>query len=127
MTEADRELLTLAAQAAGIRLVFGTSLGELVCGYPDSYPDRQLDGCTWVRHWNPLDDDGDAFRLQVHVGMIVNAPTAPSAHAGGHAEARYFDIVITESCAGHDDESRRAATRRAIVRCAAETITRKPA
>jgi hypothetical protein len=112
VTDADIELMKLAAKAAGMT----------VSRWNATY------ACFDTDHgyFNPLLDDGDAFRLQVHVGMIVNAPTAPSANAGGLAEARFYDIVVQEPCEGWSDEARRAATRRAIVRCAAETITRKP-
>lgn len=120
MTNEDRKLLeeaARAARAAGLRIERGN--------WDGAYPlwDKTSPDPCYHLPWAPLERDGDAFRLQVAVGMIVNAPTANAANAGGHAEVRFFDIVITEPCAGHDEESRRAATRRAIVRCAAATVT----
>lgn len=53
----DREMLMLAAKAAGIALDYKTMFGG----------DREpcyFNGDRWV-FWNPLADDGDAFRLAV--------------------------------------------------------------
>jgi hypothetical protein len=95
----DKELLELAAKAA----------------FPDcAHIDYPLD---WVRDcvgdWNPLDNDGDALRLAVKLAIAIRYS--------------YFDhmaraalpndmVVITEFSV--DDPY--AATRRAIVRAAAE-------
>ena len=61
----DRELLELAAKAAGI--VWYGAAGE------------EFDGCTYfdigedeVVKWNPLLDDGDALRLAVQCGLEVS-------------------------------------------------------
>ena len=53
----DRELLELAAKAAGLNYSF-----EYGCYFDDEYEQ----GCDW----NPLDDDGDALRLAVKLGWI---------------------------------------------------------
>ncbi|MFN9915624.1 MAG: hypothetical protein ACK53L_23740, partial [Pirellulaceae bacterium] len=70
----DRELLELAAKAAG--------LGTLVWGDKYKLGDDEID-CTdmpYVRSgqpdegdvfWNPLTDDGDALRLAVKLGLDV--------------------------------------------------------
>lgn len=66
----DRELLEMAARAAGIDLqnkpMFG---GDAEPGYY-AYPSGQSP--KWL-FWNPLEDDADAFRLlrQVDYGLLV--------------------------------------------------------
>jgi hypothetical protein len=90
----DRELLELAAKAAGI--------GPLSWIEPDG-----TKIVTNVR-WNPLTDDGDALRLAVKLEIDLAFEGSP-------------DIVWADDNwsepAGVD---RQAATRRAIVRAAAE-------
>ena len=92
----DRELLEFAAKAAGKRVVW---LDEAVM--PDGSSIR----------WNPLTDDGDALRLAVALEMEMKAYST-SAHA---ASAIYGHSV----CASEKGDPY-AATRRAIVRAAAE-------
>ena len=99
----DRELLELAAKAAG--------LGTLVWGDKYKLGDDEID-CTdmpYVRSgqpdegdvfWNPLTDDGDALRLAVKLNLW-------EAVRDGH---QHLD----------SDGDPYAATRRAIVRAAAE-------
>jgi hypothetical protein len=97
----DRELLELAAKAAGPTIydAGGVYMRELARGY--------------VTGWNPLKDDGDALRLAVRLRIDIHLDgnlVEVVAAAGGrdiHETVPYFD----------DDE---AATRRAIVRAAAE-------
>jgi hypothetical protein len=103
----DRELLELAAKAAGEELKYDTFGGG-------DNPDREYN------YWNPLIDDADAFRLAVKMGM-----------------RDYFGIEIQKGCTQatsfepwehceyeeHNDDPY-AATRRAIVRAAAETRRR---
>lgn len=100
----DRELLELAAKAAGI--VYHDDLGEWRhqdwCRY---WADG--DFCTCGGAWNPLNDDGDALRLAVKLRMIVEID---SYHAMANGNI--------EDLAGGADPF--AATRRAIVRAAAE-------
>jgi hypothetical protein len=107
----DRELLELAAKAAGVEHT--ENEGRL-------YVQRSL---VHKREWNPLTDDGDALRLAVNL----------------HVDLRFcwdgcddqFDTVIAErgKLSAHEqigmmpngdvvDEN--AATRRAVVRAAAE-------
>lgn len=99
----DRELLELAAKAAGYELV-ATKLG---------YP-------LWIAgkgEWNPLTDDGDALRLQVkcHIEFEYHddwfvAYTGFDRKVGGYAHS--------VRCEVGDDEM--AAVRRATVLMAAE-------
>ncbi len=109
----DRELLELAAKSAGLNYDhrYGIVFGEDDCGNATE---------DW---WNPLLDDGDALRLAVKlcIGLDHN-------HAGD--QQRYVaglrpgcEGCFSPVCAVEDefDESQRAAaTRRAIVRAAAE-------
>lgn len=101
----DRELLELAAKAAGIELRW----------HPDgaAYADVRAPGYWGV--WNPLEDDGDALRLAVKLQLQVTPGTYNkdefSAYKAGRGEA-------SERCNTLQDEY--AATRRAITRAAAE-------
>jgi len=87
----DKELLELAANAAG-------------CSY------SQVEDI-----WNPLTDDGDALRLAVKLNIVVwecaqyNRAMAFVRH--GSASGEYWELVGEDPC---------AATRRAIVKAAAE-------
>ncbi len=92
----DRELLEMAAKSAGIGI---------------SIPD-DADGIFVLlgRQWNPLTNDGDALRLAVKLninithtlfGVDANLPGSPISFEGW-------------------GDTRLAATRRAIVRAAAE-------
>lgn len=66
----DRELLQAAADAAGIKIHFGYTLiwdGE-VRYFDDTVPHLN-DFFDTV--WNPLEDDGDAFRLAVVLKMTI--------------------------------------------------------
>lgn len=103
----DRELLELAAKAVGIE--------------PASYMGRDV---GWyvpgrgVGSWNPLTDDGDALRLavQLRIDVVFSNEIHPM-HAHHQVTAWYGDN------ADRVDEFMRdpmAATRRAIVRAAAE-------
>jgi hypothetical protein len=81
----DRELLELAAKAAGIRLhVWGTKGAE-------NFAD--MDAKTGGR-WNPLADDGDAFRLAVLLGIHVFSPDYPEYHGSGDACAAVRRVIV---------------------------------
>ncbi|MEO1820751.1 hypothetical protein [Pseudomonas sp.] len=84
MTErTDRELLELAAKAAG--------------EWPESWHDSEAYFTGVLSRWNPLEDDGDAFRLMVALGIRPEFD--------GYAELAMQDELYK--------------TRRAIVRAAA--------
>ena len=94
----DRELLELAAKAAGV------DARRLAHAWPDRFDDEQ---------WNPLTDDGDALRLAVRLHMsVLSNETASWVATGMH------QIVRAEE--HHDGKDPYAATRRAVVRAAAE-------
>ena len=97
----DRELLELAAKAQGYK-----------------YMNSALwDGRDVVAYsWNPLTDDGDALRLAVKLGLRVGVGlTHTSAVIAANSDD---DDSISRICAHNGDPY--AATRRAIVRAAAE-------
>jgi hypothetical protein len=103
----DRELLELAAKAAGV-----------------PWEGVLRDDGVFVhegRQWNPLEDDGDALRLSVKLNIdIMNATPSED---GSEGQSVTFPLrgdygAITE---WHDTTyGKFAATRRAIVRAAAE-------
>jgi hypothetical protein len=103
MIESDRELLELAAKAA-----FPKSL-QTHAGY--------IDGV--LQTWNPLVDDGDAFRLAVLIG--ADKTLVLTIGCGGVAceIPRPKHVTSFEQHSKHDYDQL-AATRLAIVRCAAE-------
>ena len=88
----DKELLELAAKAAGIRAWWqeGSMTDSMYCG----------DG-KW---FNPITDDGDALRLAVKLGFP-------------HMIGTWMGCYLEE---GEYEQDPYAATRRAIVRAAAE-------
>lgn len=104
----DRELLEMAAKAAGKKLMFRphdpprdvTGLHELanVCAAPV---------------WNPLENDGDALRLAVKLQLQIR----PNGYDVMVVARLPSHIAVAEAC-DHKDPC--AATRRAIVRAAAE-------
>ena len=103
----DRELLELAAKAAGIdvRWYQGDCL-------------RVADKCNGIAgKWNPLTDDGDALRLAVR--LRLEPRFIDNSHSNGAEPSR----VTLHNFAGiveNIDGDPLAATRRAIVRAAAE-------
>lgn len=95
----DRELLEYAAKAAGIE------------AYAGAYYDGE-------RVWNPLADDGDALRLAV----MCNIRIFPDSYTD---ETSTAFTVVSSGIVGLDTwerwgDDKMAATRRAIVRAAAE-------
>ena len=112
----DRELLELAAKAAGIVDAQWEEMrgwGETRYGYSEAMWSDSLYDSNGSGYWNPLTDDGDALRLAVRLGIdVMQRRTDP---AEVWAQAPMQRTVIEP--AGLDRES---ATRRAIVRAAAE-------
>ncbi len=102
----DRELLELAAKAMGAVHADQWDNGSLLVSF---------DGKT-ARLWNPLTDDGDALRLAVKLGIQVG-PNPASNEPMCFAWARQLGIGAQYEMHGTDPY---AATRRAIVRAAAE-------
>ena len=95
----DRELLELAAKAAGINL-------------EDHQPVLALDGKSYLPpvlgRWEPLNSDRDAFRLAVDLGMHITSSQT-------HAWVSTPEVDAIQPFEGNPLK----ATRRAIVRVAA--------
>jgi len=109
----DRELLEMAARAAGINLLWdGDNPKEVVQHWSGNPEDG---GETRDYGWNPLDDDGAALRLAVDLQLLMNIGTeATFANNKVNGEQ---DKWAREQ---HKDSDPLTATRRAIVRAAAE-------
>ena len=92
----DKELLELAAKAAGIDY-------------------RPVSGWQFIGRfpvvWHPLVNDGDAFRLAVKLGLLIDTNYN---HGVGVGSASFEEVFEDNSVDPY------AATRRAIVRAAAE-------
>ena len=101
----DRELLELAAKAAGLFVAedIDGSLTEYFCEEPYAS----------AFEWNPLQDDGDAMRLAVKLQIDIDFPNDHVVFADGNWSEPL----------GQD---RPAATRRAIVRAAAALVEGMP-
>jgi hypothetical protein len=99
----DKELLTLAAKAAGIEVFWGRPSDDQ--DHNKLYLKENSPMYT-PRAWNPLVRDYHALRLAVKLGLGIEFFSSWVAANGGHEEDRESDPY--------------AATRRAIVRAAAE-------
>ena len=99
----DRELLELAAKAAGIEGRYQKVHGFAGVENGDLTP------------WNPLTDDGTALRLAVKLGLLIDID-------GGTSSAASDGTPCNDQCERHVDNNNdpHAATRRAIVKAAAE-------
>lgn len=95
----DRELLELAAKAGGVELGYWCpNNGAFWCG----------------EYWNPLTEDGDAFRLAVklNVKLVIGGK--------GFKDFTTWVQAGMSACEEYFNDDPLAATRRAIVRAAAE-------
>ena len=110
--QTDRDLLQLAAKAAGIKLQFDSH------GLPRNCTDMApAFNIFAAKLWNPIDDDGDALRLSVtlrlsvHLSQRISASWVCNDSGDNIAEVQHDDAVNFNPY---------AATRRAITRAAAE-------
>ena len=109
--ETDRELLELAAKAAGY-LVIRSRIDDPINKdflIADSVRNHsQVNG-----PWNPLTDDGDALRLAVKLGLVISPSrvTVMAYEPSSMARDEVYEPIRPDPL---------AATRRAIVRAAAE-------
>jgi len=107
---ADRELLELAAKACGYDTSHPWNAERLTL----TPPVNALVISNGSTGWDPLEDDGDALRLAVSLRLQVTPDTYDKKEVGvfraGAAEC--YEAVTPH-------QSRREATRRAIVRAAA--------
>ena len=107
----DRELLELAAKAAGIELGGVRRIDRI---------ERRENGDRYHIPWRPLTDDGDALRLAVKLKMTVDVN-----HFFNKVEVRVYSGTSMFMLAEESEEIY-AATRRAIVRAAAEIGKEQP-
>jgi hypothetical protein len=117
----DRELLEQAAKAVGYPISEGHFESATAANgwwgwiYIDGDGEPPTDS-AWVELWNPLTDDGDALRLAVKLKLnVINGAHSPGGIAFVYAQSR--GLAPSQEY-GMDDPH--AATRRAIVRAAAE-------
>ena len=126
----DDELLVLAAKAAGIGpLDFDYAKREghgFYVGPRLPMPNGVLMAAMYT-YWRPLEDDGDALRLAVKLGLAITpypiySKPKHSVVVKQFDHARYLrgegEDVRCEEIEVHNDDAL-AATRRAIVRAAA--------
>lgn len=99
----DLELLKLAAKAAGIEYTHSQGCGNAL---------ELVKPMGFQVYWNPLTDDGDALRLAVKCNLDIELQE-DCVFANG------FEVQNYQLFEWHKDDPY-AATRRAIVRAAAE-------
>lgn len=104
----DKELLELAAKAAGIHVWFPRMSDGKGGVVTPCHTETIGEGTV---QWNPLTDDGNALRLAVKLGLIVDT----------HGLYTIVGLPF-ENAKGHEPHGADpyAATRRAITRAAAE-------
>lgn len=116
----DRELLEMAAKAAGINVdCWDEDPFDTEYSHNHKPAIRTADFPRWW--WNPLEDDGDALRLAVKLRLTIML---------GSMSAEAVEVSaqddLDDDCTAYARESLAndplAATRRAIVRAAAEII-----
>lgn len=107
----DRELLELAAKAAGIVIDYSheSVFGGRKTGF-DLVGNAVLDWHNG-KTWNPLTDDGDALRLVMKLRLTVGV---------GLSGSSVSDVSRNPLAVNMHGDDPYAATRRAIVRAAAE-------
>ena len=106
----DKELLELAAKAAGIELTWWQELPRITTGFDPAH------NIYSAPVWAPLTDDGDALRLAVKLGLQMSLNGDQSDVTD--SDARFVCVELKWA-------DPYAATRRAIVRAAAEIGARK--
>jgi hypothetical protein len=112
----DKELIELAAKAAGITDLQWESDGTIQNRMNRPTIPYECGNMNTAIDWNPLTNDGDALRLAVKLNIGVQSyALLEYSHSG--VETVNKSIVIKEQ---HKVSDPYAATRRAIVRSAAE-------
>jgi hypothetical protein len=116
----DREMLEYAAKAAGVhprRLERGGPSGQVWIEEAE----------IWVHGWDPLTDDGDALRLAVklrisliHEQEYMGGPVLETLEATSPRISLDGSRHVSTECLNDLNGDEFAATRRAIVRAAAE-------
>lgn len=119
MSLTDRELLELAAKAAGLRINQAFQAQRDAVIDPTKASLWIDDGST---AWNPLADDGHALRLAVKLGLTLrlNQFEEWTQVFAGDCYARLTPAVSEHIGRTREEQTIEQATRRAIVRAAAE-------
>lgn len=112
----DQELLRLAALAAGHELKYSNEWPGGGCLMRRVVPESEHPGSKWVP-WRPLNDDGDALCLAVKLGLIIYHTVGDGTWKVSVIHQSDKWIISVREPWGND---KFAATRRAIVRIAAE-------
>jgi hypothetical protein len=100
----DKELLELSAKAVGYNIWWKTGAckgGEYESAFIGEVP------------WNPLADDGDALRLAVKLGIVIDT-------SDGAVSVQYIVGDAAYPITIYEFDDIYAATRRCITRAAAE-------
>ena len=97
----DRELLELAAKAGGLTVIGPRDIGVMI----------RSEACKSGFCWNPITDDGDALRLAVKLQLAI-------AIDSDRSWSHHVNVMMGSEVMHNGDQE--AATRRAIVRAAAE-------
>jgi hypothetical protein len=112
----DKELLELAAKAAGLDDWRWYEPAKCLCHYNVKMGSWYGGNYGDKIEWTPLTDDGDALRLAVKLGICIS----PGSNSGSH-QSKY---AVATGDIGEILQLRRtdpyAATRRAVVMAAAE-------
>lgn len=108
----DRELIELAAKAAGIQISW--------LGLQDfDNPRRIVEGFV-CGQWNPIKDDADAFRLAVKLRLELSYSYEPGVFFAGEPEGFFKDrdAKVAYAEVGDDSGDQYALMRLAITRAA---------
>ena len=114
----DRELLEAAARAAGMFVLLPPWPRDAQGWFYNEHSNGggMFHSVRIEPRWNPLEDDGDALRLAVKLGMELYSDDEATHTAFAYARVRgagddhIFEPVVDDAC---------KALRRAIVRAAA--------
>lgn len=115
----DRRLLELAAKALDDPKLFANTAGAPWQYWIGFCEEMQ---CDVTRLWNPLEDDGDALRLAVKLGLTLrlNQFDEWTQAFTGDCYSRMTPAVSEHVGRTRQEQTIEQATRRAIVRAAAE-------
>ena len=108
--KSDRELLELAAKAAGYDVVWHETVVSRKGRFGLIEHTKKEGFRLNFKQWNPLEEDGDALRLALTLNILVGVGQAWT--AGSQQYGAMFD--------GYPEGELFKATRLAIVRAAAE-------
>lgn len=111
----NKELLRLAAKALNLPLCseWDSATTGILIGVGDG--DLEI--------WNPLEIDGEAFRLMIYLNLILQErANSEECYPQGYGKKKVIEFFR----AGKDNAERFAAARRVIVRAAAEIGRKMP-